>query len=259
MNETLKTIADLRSVHGDFSEKEISAQDLQTILDSAVRAANASARQSYSIIVVEDSDMMKKLCGYTGSKLLLFCVDYNRIIDMAQHLGNEFETNGIVSFITGSTDTVLAAQTAAIAAKSLGIDSLFTNGIHRGDPQRVYELLDIPSENCFPLIALVLGYPREEPEYQKGRITTGVIHFDKYSRLTPGEMEQLVKEYDDPSRHLMLTEDWRQEFEHYLNWFYTKWSGKGDTQHIYRVLGETGFLDTSITEQGSVTHRKGTK
>ncbi len=245
MNETLKTIADLRSVHGDFSEKEIGTEDLQTILNSAVRAANASARQSYSIGAVEDSDMMKKLCGYTGSKLLLFCVDYNRIMDMARHLGHEFETNGIVSFITGSTDTVLAAQTAAIAAKSLGIDSLFSNGIHRGDPERVYELLDIPRENCFPMIALVLGYTREEPEYKKGRITTGVIHFDKYSRLTPGEMDQLVKEYDDPSRHLTLTEGWRHGFEHYLDWFYAKWSGKGDTQAMYRVLGKTGFLENS--------------
>ena len=245
MNETLNTIANLKTVHGNFSEKEINAQNLQIILNSAIRAANASARQSYSIIVVENRDTMKKLCGYAGSKLLLFCVDYTRLLDMAHHLGHEFDKNNIVGFITGSTDTILAAQTAAISAKSLGIDSLFTNGIHRGNPERVYELLDLPRENCFPLIALVLGYAKKEKTHQKGRISNGVIHFGKYQRLNSDEMEQLVNEYDDPSNHFALTENWQQEFEHYLDWFYTKWSGKSDTHLISKLLNKTGFLENN--------------
>jgi nitroreductase len=66
-NETLITIHSLRSTHGDFSEKEISAEDVQTIVTAAVRAANASARQSYSIVVVEDRELMKKLCGHENT------------------------------------------------------------------------------------------------------------------------------------------------------------------------------------------------
>lgn len=153
MNETLKTISELRTVHGNFSDKDISTENLQTILEASTRAANASARQSYSIIVIDDKEMMMKLCGYSGSRLLLFCVDYTRLSDVAHHMGHEFDRKDFTGFITGSTDTILAAQTAAIAAKSLGLDSLFTNGIHRGDPNRVYELLDLPLEQCFPLIA----------------------------------------------------------------------------------------------------------
>ncbi|HJO92576.1 MAG TPA: nitroreductase family protein [Victivallales bacterium] len=242
MNETINTISDLRTIHGNFSDKKIDIKNLEIILNSTIHAANASARQSYSIIVVEDKDTMMKLCGYSGDKLLLFCVDFNRICDMAVHLSHTFNKNNIVDFITGSTDTVLAAQTAAIAAKSLGIDSLFTNGIHRGNPERVYELLAIPRKNCFPLIALVLGYSKEEPKSKKGRITTGVIHYGKYNRLNSNEMENLVKEYDNQSNHLGLTEEWRKNFEHYLDWFYTKWSVGGDTNLINKVLCEAGFL-----------------
>ena len=83
MNETLNTLHSLRSIHGNFSDQEITDEDLRTILNASVRAANASARQSYSIVVVEDHDVMRQLCGYVGSKLLLFCVDYNRIIATA--------------------------------------------------------------------------------------------------------------------------------------------------------------------------------
>ena len=85
-NETLETIHSLRSTHGNFTEQEVSDEDFQAILAAAVRAANASARQSYSIVVVEDSALIKQLCGYVGSKGLVFCVDYTRIIDTAELL-----------------------------------------------------------------------------------------------------------------------------------------------------------------------------
>jgi nitroreductase len=169
MNETLKTLHSLRSIHGNFSDREVSGEDLQAILNASVRAANASARQAYSIIVVEDRDLMRQLCGYAASKLLLFCVDYNRLTAHGGVSGSHLHGGRYHPLGHGSTDTILAAQTAAIAAKSLGIDSLFTNGIHRGDMSRVYKLLDLPEKHCFPLIALILGYPAQEPEYQKGR------------------------------------------------------------------------------------------
>ena len=83
MNETLKTIHSLRSTHGNFSDENVSVEDVQTIIEASVRAANASARQSYSIIVIEDKEVVKKLCGYVGSVALLYCIDYTRIIDTA--------------------------------------------------------------------------------------------------------------------------------------------------------------------------------
>ena len=132
-----------------------------------------------------------------------------------------------MSFVTGLIDTVLAAQTAAIAARSLSIDTFFTNGIHRGDVQRVYELLELPEHGCFPVIALLLGYAAVEPEFQKGRLSgPGVVHRNRYRRLNEEEASALVAEYDDPERHLGLTSDWAEQgHEHYLEWFFKDWSG----------------------------------
>jgi nitroreductase len=250
MNETLETIHSLRSTHGHFSEQEIARSDLETILEACVRAANASARQSYSIVVVEDTEMMKTLCGYAGSKALLFCVDYNRIIDTAAHLGHDFTADGVVSFVTASIDTILAAQTAAIAAWSLGIDSLFTNGVHRGDMRRVYELLDLPETHCFPLIMLVLGYADQEPAHLKGRLSgAGVVHWGKYHRPTPDELDGLVRHYDDAATHLALSQDWKEQgMAHYLDWFYTVWSTRGGSREgrsqMSELLERVGFWET---------------
>ena len=58
MNETLKTIHELRSIR-NFSDKEITDLDLKTILDAAVRAATAGMQQSYSIVVVEDEIVLE--------------------------------------------------------------------------------------------------------------------------------------------------------------------------------------------------------
>ena len=244
MNDTLKTIQSLRTIHGDFADRHISDEDLQIILDSAVRAANASGRQSYSIVVSFDKEKMKALSGYAGDCMLVFCVDYTRNVDMAKHLGHEFPVSDIMGFVAGSTDTLLAAQTACIAAKSIGIDSMFTNGIHRGDMLQVYNTLKLPTEHCFPLVALLLGYATEEPAYQQGRLNgAGIIHQETYHRLTPAERNNIVAEYDNPEKHLGLISDWAQKgTTHYLDWFYTKWVRRPDTKAFFTALNAVGFV-----------------
>ena len=251
MNETLKTIHSLRSIHGYFSSREVSDADLQTILEAAVRAATASARQSYSIIVVDDQSDMREYLQYVGSKALIFCVDYTRLNATAEYLGYPYELNGFIDFITGSTDTILAAQTAAIAAKSLGIDSLFTNSIHRKDLSRFYEKFNLPSKYCFPLITLILGYPAAPNHSLRGRLSgPGVVHYRKYHNLSANEIQSISDAYDDPDRNLGLIFHANSEHKRYMDWFFNVWSGPHDKEkseakqkEIYQVVQDSGFLD----------------
>jgi nitroreductase len=248
-NETLKTIHNLRTIHGNFLDKAMPESALQTILKASVRAANASNMQSYSVVVVKDRRKMAEVCTYQGSCLLLYCVDFNRLKASAQHLGYAYHPDNMTAFVTASINTALAVQTAAIAARSLGLDYLITNGIHRGDMERVWRLLDLPAQHCFPLIALVLGYPTEEPAYRKGRLDgPGVIHYEKYHRLTQDETAEIMRQYDDPERHLALNENWKAEgHPHYLDWYFKKWLGDSkptekETQ-IFRFLKRSGFVE----------------
>ena len=253
-NDTLKTIHSLRTIHGDFSDKAVPDETIQLVIGASVRAANASAMQSYSIIVVKDGATIHKLTGYRGSCLLLYCLDYTRVYDAAAHLGYRFQGANMESFVTGSTNTILAAQTAVIAAKSLGVDSLLTNGIHRGDIQRVWDILGLPEQFCFPLIALILGYPAKEPAYMKGRLSgPGVVHFGQYHRLNKSELDEIVRQYDDKSRHLGLVEDWDQKgHKHYLDWLYKDWlrvpSAQGPLSaptesQISKLMRQKGFVE----------------
>lgn len=263
MNETIRVIENLKTVR-NFSDRNISKEHLAVILKASVNAATASARQTYSIIVVDDKEVMKEI-GYVGSIMLVFCVDFNRVIDTAEYLGFQYKHGiPIVDFITGSTDTILAAQTSAITAKSLGIDSFFSNCVHRGNINRIYNLLNLPEKHCFPLISLILGYPDEKKLKltRKGRLSgSGIIHSNKYQRLNNLELENMVLEYDSEDKHfLALIDDWREKgYNHYLEYFYDKWCGcfrldnKNDYQiksnnqysQVEKMLIKTGFLSES--------------
>jgi nitroreductase len=249
VNETLRTIHALHSTHGDFSDKQVAEADVKTILDASVLAANASNNQSYSIVVSRDADKIHKLTGYRSGCLLLYCADHTRMIDTAKHMGYDYYADNIEGFITASTNTILAAQTAVIAARSLGIDSLLTNGIHRGDMERIWTTLDLPQQGCFPLIALLLGYAQTAPLVKRGRLKgTGVIHREKFQRLQKDELDAIVREYDDKTQHVGLNEDWdKKGYKHYLDWFYKEWTGGGrptiSEGQMYRRLKKSGYLD----------------
>ena len=96
MNETLKTIHSLRTIHGNFSDRQVSDEDLEMILNASVRAANAGNMQTYSIVVVKDREKMKQVCTYQGSCMLLYCVDHTRLKDCAELLGHEFYPDNII-------------------------------------------------------------------------------------------------------------------------------------------------------------------
>ncbi|MEM5775618.1 MAG: nitroreductase family protein, partial [Anaerolineaceae bacterium] len=199
------------------------------------------------VIVMDDKRLMQDLCGYQGSKALLFCIDYNRIVRTAEFLGFWYEPDGLTAFITGAVDTSLAAQTASLAAKSLGIDSLFTNGIHRQNIRQVYERLNLPDRFCFPLIMLILGYPAEETAHETGRLTgTGVMHHNGYQTLTHAELERIVQKYDDPASHLALSDAWQKSGDqHYLDWFFKFRVREKNTekeQELLEILKTSGFL-----------------
>ncbi len=249
-NDTLKTIHRLRTIHGNFRDQPLPEAALQTILQASVRAAGASNNQSYAIIVVKDRDLMKNVCGYRGGCLLVYCADYNRMKASAAALGHTYEPGTIVDFVTATINTVLAAQTAVIAARSLGIDSLLTNGIHRGDMERLWKLLDLPPTHCFPVIALVLGYPTEEPARHAGRLDgLGVVHDGKYHRLTAEETAEIIRRYDDKQLHLALNDDWdTQGYKHYLDWYFKAWVGRNnqpgpEETQMLRLLKRSGFVE----------------
>ena len=223
MNETLKVLNDLHTTHGNFTDKEIDDLTLKSILETSVRGANASNRQSYSIIVIRGKEKTEKITGYGAPVALLVCVDFNRLYDIGEYLGYPSDYDNMFNYLTAHTDAIIVAQTAVIAASSLGVGSLITNSIHhsfRRNLDDIYKELDLPNEHFFPVTAILLGYEDKEPEHKKGRLTdAGIVHYDKYNRLTKEQKDELIAKLNDPSQNFGAKVDWN-----YLEFYYTKWA-----------------------------------
>jgi len=181
--------------------------------------------------------------------MLLYCVDYNRLKASAASLGHTFYPDTVGSFIVAGINAAFAAQTAVIAARSLGLDCLTTNGIHRGNMQRVWDILNLPKEHCFPLIAMVIGYPTQEPDHLRGRLTdVGVIHRESYHQPTDEELETITRQYDDKNKHIALNENWEQQgHKHYLDWLFKVWLKGANKPHT-----KEGKMLTQLKKRGFV-------
>jgi nitroreductase len=251
MNDVLKTIGELRTIHGDFEGSKIPEGDIDAILDATLRTANASARQGYSIIVIDEEERMDSLFSYRGSHAFIFCVDYTRLKETAACLDCEFDGDNVNGFLAGATDAILAAQTSVIAAKSMGIDSLITNGMHRKNIDEAYEILKLPQQSCFPLISVVFGYPKEKSERKKGRLDKEyLVHRNEYRPLGRERLIRSIAEYDDKGKNIGLIDNWEElGFRHYLEWFFKRWSGKpggekkigGKIKEMQERLVKSGF------------------
>ena len=110
MSEALQTIHSLRSIRR-FTDKEITKEDLEKILEATLRTGNSGNRQVYSIIVVDDPKILKEYF-YNANKALLFCADYNRWFDCAKQLGYSPVVGDIRGFIMATIDATLASQTS---------------------------------------------------------------------------------------------------------------------------------------------------
>lgn len=237
MNETLKTIYNMHTTHGNFTSKPVEQETIKIILDACVRAANASNRQSYSIIVIHGEDNVQRIigCGAKSPVALLFCADFNRIYEIGEHLGYLSDYDNLFNYLTAHTDAAIVAQTAVIAATSLGISSLYTNSIHNANRKNLaemYEELNLPDKHFFPVTAVLLGYEDKAPGYKTGRLNDiGVVHYDTYKKLETEQREEIIKTVNNLENHF----GGKGGCNTYLEFYYTKWAAPKASDEVKKI------------------------
>ncbi|MGD0037308.1 MAG: nitroreductase [Bacteroidota bacterium] len=246
MNETIKNIYNLKTTRSsNFNRKKISSENFEAILKSCVQAPNASNRQSYSIIILDDEE--KKKLKLNGDKVLLFIIDFYRHECLKEYLGKNNSFIHFQPFVTGIIDVSLAIQNAVIAANSLDIGYLVTNDTYTKDLDIIFNLFKLPKRGCFPLLYLCLGYPKDKKVSKKSRIDIKhIIHYGKYRSYTQDETISIVNEYD--KIELELYTKWKEMgYKTYLDWFYDKWipslENREKSLRLIDFVRKTGFLD----------------
>ncbi len=211
MTHTLDIIHSRKSVRA-YEDVPIRPEDKDKILHAAMRAPTAGNMMLYSIIEIRDQTMKDTLVATcdnqpfiaTAPLVLLFVADYQRWYDYFVFSGvEEFcERNGTRmrkpeegDLLLACCDAMIAAQTAVIAAESLGIGSCYIGDIME-NYETHKELFQLP-KYVIPIGLLCFGYPTQTQKDREktSRFDEDFIHFiNRYRRLDEDEFNEMFTE-----------------------------------------------------------------
>ena len=204
-NPTLELIA-RRSSTRTYDPTPLTDDERQAILHAALRAPTGGNMVLYSIIEVEDEAIKGRLAVLcddqpfiaTAPWLLVFVADWQKWTDLfaasaVADVDAEAHRTGVGpgDLMLACADAIIAAQTAVIAAESLGIGSCYIGDIIENG-EEVAGLLDLPP-HTFPAAMLCLGRPRKH-RAPIGRYGRGLVHRDRYQRMTRSEIAEVTRE-----------------------------------------------------------------
>jgi nitroreductase len=211
MNPVMKLILNRKSVRA-YEAKEISEQVKDEILKATLRAPTAGNMMLYSIIQVQDQnikDTLAKTCDNQpfiakAPLVLLFLADCQRWYDyyMVSGVKELCEQNKVPmrkpeegDLFLACCDALIAAQTAVIAAESLGLGSCYI-----GDIMENYEvhreLFNLP-RYVFPICLVCFGYPTQgqrERELTRRFDKKFIVFENLYKRLDRASFEEMYKD-----------------------------------------------------------------
>ncbi len=208
LNPTLELLLNRRSVR-KFSAQPLSEAEKNAILQAAMRAPTAGNMMLYAIIDVDDQalkDRLVETCDHqpfiaTAPLVLVFLADYQRWYDYYQFCQAEAKATELGAtprlpqegdLLLACCDALIAAQSAVVAAESLGIGSCYI-----GDVLENYEthrdMFNLPPY-AIPVGMLVFGRPAagEMPAGRTPRFAPEfIVHHNHYRRFAPQEFERM--------------------------------------------------------------------
>ena len=200
MNNVIKQLFARKSTRV-FTNKSISNEDKNLIIEAAAMAPTAGNQQLYTIIDITDDTLKEKLSVSCDNQpfiskaklVLIFCADCRKWYKAFENANCTPRKPEVGDLMLAVTDTAIAAQNAVTAAHSLGIGSCYI-----GDIMENYELhkemLNLP-DYVFPAVMIVFGYPtkqqilREKPQ----RIETKyLVHTNSYNDFDADELKDML-------------------------------------------------------------------
>ncbi len=168
MNQTIETILSRRSIRS-FAEKPIPEDELKLITEAAVHAPSGMGRETWQFTVVQNREKIKKLAAVIAEETGRD--NYTMYDPQVLIIPSNLRESPF-----GKEDNACAMENIFLAAKSLGIGSVWINQVSGiSDKLPVREVLDelgIPADHVVYGMA-ALGYPDETelaPKVRRGKV-----------------------------------------------------------------------------------------
>ena len=167
MNELIKQLKNRRSVR-EFTGEKLKEEDLQTILETAQRAANSINGQQTSLIVIRDKEKLAKIAELCGGQkhiaqaeaFIFVLIDFHRGVYASNSLGKRnIAPKSADGILVGAVDAGIMVNALQTAAFALGYGSTVIGAI-RKETKEFIKMLGLP-KYVFPIIGTTIGVPAE--------------------------------------------------------------------------------------------------
>ena len=172
MNSTLQFIFARRSVR-KYQNKDVPEQILKDLLEAAMAAPSAVAKDPWHFIVVRDAEMRKKIAeGLPNGKMLMdspvgivVCGDIEKAHDRR------------ISYLL--QDCSAAIENLLVAVSALGLGAVWL-GVHPREERiaHIRAIFGLP-ETIVPVSAIAVGWPLEKL-VARTRYNAGAVHIEKW-------------------------------------------------------------------------------
>lgn len=187
----------LRRTIRKYQQKDISAELLNDLLESACRASTVGNMQVYSVVVTRDAKRKAKLAPAHFNQpmvleapvVLTFCIDLHRFSEWCKLRKAQPGYNNFEWFVTGAIDALLVAQTFCVAAESKGLGICYL-GTTTYSPQLIIDSLELP-ELVLPITTITVGWPAEVPPQVDRLPLEAIVHDETYHDYTAEMIDKL--------------------------------------------------------------------
>lgn len=172
-----------------YLDAPVTDAQLEQIVSAAQRSSTSSSLQAVSVIAIRDQDRKLRISEAIGGRsyveeapvFLVWVADFARNAEVIRAGGVEPESFGLIeNTLMGSLDVGIMAQSALLAAESLGLGGVFVGSI-RNNPEAVSAELQLP-RYAFPVVGMSIGVPDpSEGTGLKPRLPlSAVLHQETY-------------------------------------------------------------------------------
>ena len=242
--------SDRRSIR-KYSNKVISIEEINEMLEIASRASTTGNMQLYSVVITKD-DKRKELLSplhfnqpmiKTSQAVLTFCVDYNRFSKWCNYSEATPGYNNFHSFISAALDTSIIAQQFCAIAESRGMGICYI-GTTTYNAAGIIDLLNLPKLTV-PLITITLGYPAEIPELTDRIAVNGFVHREEYCDYDNEMISNIYgyKEVIEENKRFIAENNKKYLAQVFTDIRYKKEDNIRLSDEFVRVLKQQGFFE----------------
>ncbi len=246
MISTMKTRRSIRK----YSDRPISDELINELLNVAMKASNTGNMQLYSVVETRSEEGKKKLAPAHFNQpmiteapvVLTFCADANRFVKWAENRKAEAGFWNFQTFMAATIDSMLFAEAFVEAAEEKGLGICYL-GTTTYNADQIIKILNLP-KLVVPIVTVTVGYPAEPLPAESERLPLEAIrHHEHYTDYTPASIDTYYKEKEELEVNKEFVRNNNKETlaQVFTDIRYTKANCEHFSEVFMKVLKEQGF------------------